>query len=83
MKKFLLLIAAVSLLSACGSKTPEYYKEHPAEMKAKAEACSRMSEAEKMADRECAAISKADSDRFFGDHMEKPGAPRGRGTKQY
>jgi len=64
-------------------KDAEYYRNHPAEMKQKWEECSKMSTAEQMADRECSAVSQADSKRFFGDKIEKPGEGKGRGTKHF
>ncbi|MDR2018807.1 MAG: EexN family lipoprotein [Syntrophobacterales bacterium] len=65
MKKLLLLVAIAMLLPACGSKTAEYYEKHPEEMRAKIEACGRMSQAEIMADRECMAVSRANMKRQF------------------
>jgi len=84
-KLFLLSIAATLMLYACGSRDAEYYTNHPAEAKAKAEACSRMSEAEKLADKECTAVINADSKRFFKGGMKRPlqGSGNGPGAKQY
>ncbi|MDR2017913.1 MAG: EexN family lipoprotein [Syntrophobacterales bacterium] len=59
MKKLLLLVAIAMLFPACGSKTVEYYEQHPEEMKAKIEQCKRLSSAEKMIDRECSAAIDA------------------------
>ena len=85
MKKIFFVFVAVLMLSACGSKEKDaaYYTNHPEEMKQKWEECSKMSTAEKMADRECSAVSQADSKRFFGDKIEKPGEGKGRGTKHF
>ncbi|NLW36872.1 MAG: hypothetical protein GXY80_15550 [Syntrophorhabdus aromaticivorans] len=78
---FLLSIAATLMLYACGSRDAEYYTNHPAE----AEACSRMSEAEKLADKECTAVINADSKRFFKGGIKRPlqGSGNGPGAKQY
>jgi len=89
MKKGLVILSLfVSLLAlmACGKRDVEYFKAHPAEMKQKMEECKKMSAAEVLTDRECAAISQADSDRFFGDKiktnpMEEP--QKGRPTKGF
>jgi hypothetical protein len=83
MKKLVFISICFLMLSACGSKTAEYYEQHPEEMKNKISECSRLSEAEKMADRECSAAINADSKRFFKSTVPRPGEPRGRGTKQY
>jgi len=83
MKTIYLILIAGALLSGCGSKDVEYYKNHPEEMKKKWEECKNMSDAEKMADRECSAVSQAESDRFFKSTIPRPGAGKGRGTKQF
>ncbi|MDR2017917.1 MAG: EexN family lipoprotein [Syntrophobacterales bacterium] len=86
MKKLLLIVAVAMLLPACGSKTAEYYEKHPEEMRAKIEACGRMSQAEKMADRECAAVNNVISKRFFKSTIkENPlqGPGNGPGIKQF
>jgi len=78
-KRFFILVAVVMLL-ACGSKEKDaqYYTNHPEEMKQKMEECTKMSTAEKMADRECSAVSQAHSKKFFGDKIEKPGEGQGK-----
>ena len=53
MRKLAIILIASMMLCACGSKTTEYYEQHPDEMKAKIEQCKRLSSAEAMADREC------------------------------
>jgi len=85
MKRIFFVLVAVVMLSACGSKDAEYYKNHPEEMKQKMEECKKMSDAEKMADRECTAVSQVLSNKFFGDKIERPlqGSGKGRGTKQF
>jgi hypothetical protein len=83
MKKLIFISICFVLLSACGSKTAEYYEQHPEEMKTKMLACSKMSEAEKMTDRECTAVINADSKRFFKSTIPRPGEPKGRATKQF
>jgi len=85
MKKLLFILVTAAMLSACGDRDAEYFANHPAEMKQKWEECKKMAEAEKVADRECSAISQADSKRFFGDKMERPlqGTGKGRPTKQF
>jgi len=82
---FLLSVVTILMLCACGSKDAEYYTSHPEEAKAKWEVCSRMSEAERMADRECTAVINADSKRFFKGGMKRPlqGSGNGPGAKQY
>ncbi|OPY64548.1 MAG: hypothetical protein A4E62_02842 [Syntrophorhabdus sp. PtaU1.Bin002] len=59
MKTLIAAFISLLMLSACGSKDAEYYTNHPEELKAKMTECSKMSEAEKMADRECTAMSQA------------------------
>ncbi len=59
MRRLILVSVALLMLAACGSKDAQYYTAHPEEMKAKMAICSKMSEAEKMADRECTAVSQA------------------------
>jgi len=87
MKKLFFILIAGLMLSACGSKEKdaEYYTNHPEEMKQKLEECIKMSTAEKMADRECTAVSQAHSKKFYGDKMERPlqGPGKGRPTKQF
>jgi len=85
MKRLIFVSMVFVMLSACGSRTAEYYEQHPEEMTKKWAECSKMSSAEVMADRECAAVSRADSKRFFGDHVDRPlqGKPEGRPTKQF
>jgi len=88
MKKYFVILVAVVMLSACGSKDKDaaYYTNHPDEMKQKLEECSRMSTAEKMADRECTAAINASSDKFFKSTIDRnplEGPGKGRPTKQY
>ncbi len=88
MNKILLLLLTTLVLcvtASCGSKDTEYYLSHPEELKTKLEACKQMSAAEMMADKECAAVGNALSQKFSGDKMEKPlqGKPQGRPTKQF
>lgn len=78
MRKLVIILIASMMLCACGSKTTEYYEQHPDEMKAKIEQCKRLSSAEAMADRECKAATDAYSKKFFKDHVEKPGSGRGK-----
>jgi hypothetical protein len=62
--KTMLFVSVISLmLMACGSKTTEYYQQHPEEMKAKLKDCNEMPVAEAMADRECTAASNANQKR--------------------
>jgi uncharacterized protein YcfL len=85
MKKIFFVFVAVLMLSACGSKEKdaEYYINHPEEMKQKWEECSKMSAAEQAQQANKEAMSQADSKRFFGDKIEKPGEGKGRGTKHF
>jgi len=78
MRKFVIVFITSMMLCACGSKTTEYYEQHPDEMKAKIEQCKRLSSAEAMADRECKAATDAYSKKFFNDHVKKPGSGRGK-----
>jgi uncharacterized protein YcfL len=78
MRKLAVILIASMMLCACGSKTAEYYEQHPDEMKAKMEQCKRLSSLETMADRECKAATDAYSKRFFKDHVEKLGSGRGK-----
>lgn len=84
-KVFFMLSVILALLSviACGKRDAEYFKAHPAEMKQKIEECQKLSQAEKMADRECAAVSQTNSDQFFKSTVQRPGEGKGRGTKQF
>jgi len=88
MKKIFFVFVAVVMLSACGSKEKDaaYYTNHPEEMKQKLEECSKMSTAEKMADRECTGAINAASDKFFKSTMDRnplEGPGKGRGTKHF
>ena len=88
MKKLFFILVAVVMLSACGSKEKDaaYYTNHPEEMKQKMEECKKMSTAEKMADRECSAVSQANSDKFFKSTIDRnplEGPGKGRGTKHF
>ncbi len=86
MKKHLIMLTIVVFIFAvvgCGKRDAEYFKNHPAEMKQKIEECSKMSQAEKLADRECVAINQANSDKFFKSTVQRPGEGQGRGTKQF
>jgi hypothetical protein len=80
MKAMLLLLLAVVLfgLTGCGTKDADYYISHPEEFKKKVEECKVMPHAEKMADKECAAVNIAISKKFFGSGMEKPGDGKGK-----
>lgn len=83
MQKLIFISICFVMLSACGSKTADYYEQHAEEMKIKLEECSKKSEAEKSTDRECIAAINAHSNRFFKSSIPKPGEPKGRSTKQF
>ncbi len=83
MRKLVIIFFASMMLCACGSKTAEYYDQHPDEMKAKLEQCKRLSSAEAQADRECKAAIDAHSKKFFGDHIEKPGSGKGKELSKF
>lgn len=84
-KVFIILSVIIALLSviSCGKRDSEYFKVHPEEMKQKMEECKKMSSAEAMADRECAAISLVNSEHFFKKTIQRPGEGKGQGTRQY
>lgn len=84
-KLFIILSVIIVLLSviACGKRDAEYFKAHPEEMKQKMEECKKMSSAEAMADRECAAISQVNSEHFFKKTIQRPGEGKGQGIKKY
>jgi len=82
---FLVIIAVSTLfgLTACGTKDVAYYKANPDEMNKKHEECKKMSVAEVMADRECAAVSQALTGDLFKSKIPRPGEGQGRGTKKF
>ena len=87
MKKTIIVLIAVFMLAACGSKTTEYYQQHPEEMKAKLKNCNEMAVVEAMADKECTAANNANQKRR-GD-LDPPktsplaGPGKGKGTRQF
>lgn len=87
MKTLILVFGALVMLVACGSKDAQYYAAHPEEMKAKMALCSKMSEAEKMADRECTAVSQANLKRQLDLDPPKTsplaGPGKGKGFKNF
>jgi hypothetical protein len=60
MKRLLFILVAVGMLSACGTKTTEYYQEHPEERKAKLEECREMAVMEALSNKECTTAMNAD-----------------------
>jgi len=80
MKTMLLLLLAAALfgLTGCGTKDADYYMSHPEDFKKKVEECKSMSQAEKMADKECTAVNIVISRKFIGGGMEKPGEGKGK-----
>lgn len=57
MYRVLLFFVAGCMLAGCGSRDAECYVQYPDEMKRKWAEYARMSAAEVVADRECAAVS--------------------------
>ena len=84
----LLCISIVAFIFAgCGSHDADYYTQHPDEMKIKMQQCARMSEAERMIDRECSAVVQAETKRMLD--LKPPassplaGPGKGQGFKKF
>lgn len=79
MFRIILILIAGLIITSCGSHDADYYTQHPEEMKKKWAECAKMSDLERMADRECTAVNQAENRRFYGDKMERPLQGKGKG----